>query len=499
MGKIRLLFKKLNNLSPAAKASFWFVISNIALKGISFITTPIFTRLMEVEDYGTTSVFVTWESVISIFATLSLAGGVYNVAQAKFSDDINAFTSCMLTLSFITSTMVYTACIIINVLYPALFGINTLFLLFMWLQTYTNAVVTFWLMRRRYIYAYKSVIVYTLISAVLNPTVAVVGVLLFPEQAVYAKLIGSGIFGILFGVIICFITYVKGKKAVSKQYWGYALKFNLPLLPHYLSSIILNSSDKLMIDKMVGAAKAGIYSIAHSISALIHIFTQAINSALIPFTLQSIKEKKYEGLKKVITICTVLVAVVCMCVVLFAKEGIFIFATIDYIDAVWFIPPLTMATLFSFIYGILGNIMFYYEKGWHMSLITIICAILNIITNYFGIKYFGYIAAGYTTLICSALQMILCYFVVRKYEKNIDEIVDLRWFFTIIVSYVIVMIYAMVFYNVFWARLGLLIAVILSLIMLRKKIIAMFKSMIKKSKNKKQAQADCENTVEENA
>ena len=486
IAKIKALFQKLNSLSPAAKASFWFVVSNVALKGISFITTPIFTRLMEVADYGATSVFVTWENVISIFATLSLAGGVYNVAQAKYGDDINAFTSCMLTLSFICSAFVYSICIVINTFFPALFGLNNLFLAFMWLQTFTNAVVTFWLMRRRYIYAYKGVIAYTLLSAVLNPTIAIIGVLLFPDYAVYAKLIGSGLAGIIFGIIICIITYIQGKRFASKKYWGYALRFNLPLLPHYLSSVLLNSSDKLMIDRMVGTAQAGIYSIAHSITGLVSIITQAINSALIPFTLQSIKAEKYTGLKSVMTVCTALVAVVCACVVLFAKEGILIFATKEYLDAVWFIPPLAMATLFSFIYGILGNIMFYYEKTWHMSLTTIICAVVNICTNYFGIKYFGYLAAGYTTLGCSALQMLLCYFIVRKYEKNLHQIVNLRWFFLIIASYTVIMVYAMIFYNIFWARLGLLVAVLLVVLILHKKIIAMFNAMITETKKKKE-------------
>ena len=486
IGRIKALIQKLNSLSPAAKATFWFVVSNVALKGISFITTPIFTRLMEVEDYGATSVFVTWENVISIFATLSLAGGVYNVAQTKYSDDIHAFTSCMLTLSFICSVFVYSVCIIINTWFPMLLGISNLFLGFMWLQTFTNAVVSFWLMRRRYIYAYKGVITYTLLSAVINPSIAIVGVLLFPDYTVYAKLIGSGIAGIIFGIVICVITYAKGKKVADKKYWGYALKFNLPLLPHYLSSILLNSSDKLMIDRMVSTAHAGIYSIAHSITGLISIITQAINSALIPFTLQSIKGQNYEGLKKVMTACTTLVAVVCACVVLFAKEGILIFATKEYIDAVWFIPPLAMATLFSFIYGILGNIMFYYEKTWQMSLITIICAVVNIVANYFGIRYFGYLAAGYTTLVCGMLQMLLCYFIVRKYEKNLNQIVDLRWFFLIIGAYVIIMIYAMIFYNIFLARLGLLAAVLLVVLILHKKIIKMFALMMNKNKENKQ-------------
>ncbi len=481
MNKIKLILKKLNNLSPAAKASFWFVISNIALKGLSFITTPIFTRLMQVEDYGTTSVFVTWENVISIFATLSLAGGVYNVAQAKFGNDINAFTSCMLTLSFITSTIVYTICIITNILYPVLFGINTLFLIFMWLQTFTNAVVSFWLMRRRYIYAYKSVIVYTLTSALLNPTIAVIGILIFPNHAVYAKLIGSGLFGILFGIIICIITYKKGQKLVSKGYWGYALRFNLPLLPHYLSSTILNSSDKIMIDKLVGAAAAGIYSIAHSISALISIITQAINSSLIPYTLQSIKKENFDGLKKTISSCTILVAVLCLCVTLFAKEGILIFATIDYIEASLFIPPLAIAVLFEFITGIVGNILFYYEKTWQMSAITITCAFFNIILNYFGIIHFGYVAAGYTTLICSVLKLVLYYFVVKKHEKNLSKIVDLRVFWLIVFVCVVLMAYSVIFSKNLLARLGLFFIIILAIIVFYKKIIQLFCSMRKKN------------------
>ena len=190
------------------------------------------------------------------------------------------------------------------------------------------------------------------------------------------------------------------------------------------------------------------------------------------------------------TVCTMLVAVVCACVVLFAKEGILIFATKEYIDAVWFIPPLAMATLFSFIYGILGNIMFYYEKTWQMSLITIICAVVNIVTNYFGIKYFGYLAAGYTTLGCSMLQMLLCYFVARKYEKNLNQIVDLRCFFLIIGSYVVVMVYAMILHNIFWARLGLLAVVLLTVVILHKKIIAMFKTMKSETKKKKEVAAE---------
>ncbi len=485
MGKIKAIFKKLNSLSPAAKASVWFVISNVALKGISFITTPIFTRLMEVEDYGATSVFVSWESVISIFATLSLAGGVYNVAQTKYGDDIRAFTSSMLTLSFVCSLIVYSICIVFNLLVPSVFELDTPFLIFMWVQTFTNAVISFWLMRRRFVYDYKSVIAYTFANSLLSPAIAIVAIVLFPDSAAYAKVVGAGIAGIVFGIILCILTYVKGKKVYDKNYWGYALRFNLPLLPHYLSSTLLHSSDKLMINSMISSAHAGIYSIAHSITGLISLITGAINSALIPFTLQSVKAQNYGSLKKVTAGCTILVAVVCAGVTLFAREGILIFATREYLDAVWFIPPLAMSVLFSFVYGIVGNIMYYYEKTWQMSAITIICAAVNLISNYFGIKYLGYIAAGYTTLGCSVIQMLAYYFVVRKYEKNLHKIFDIKIFALIVFAFAIIFIYSLIFNGIIWARLGLILAIIILVIVFRKKIIALFKSMRKKSGSEK--------------
>ena len=480
MGKIKSFLNKINGLSPAAKASFWFVVSNVMLKGISFITTPIFTRLLGPGDYGITSVFVSWEGVISVFATLSLAGGVYNVALSKYEDDVEGYTSSMISLTFIASLIVYSVCIGINIIMPQLFQLSTLYLLYMWIQTFTNAAITFWLVRKRYIYDYKKVIAYTFANAILSPAVAIVAILLFPTHAAFAKVIGAGVAGIVIGIWMAIYWLVKGKTLYKKEYWGHALRFNLPLIPHYLSSTLLNSSDKIMINSIVGSVEAGLYGISHSITGMVSIITQAINHSLIPYTMQSIKTKNYKGLKNTITICSSLVAVICIGIMLFAREGILIFATIEYIDAVWFIPPLTMSVLFLFIYGIVGNIMFYYEKTWQMSAITIICAAVNIVTNYFGIKYFGYLAAGYTTVLCSFLKMLLCYLVVRKYEKNIKQIVDIKAFLLMVSLYIGFMAYSMIFYNNIWLRIALIAVILLTLLILHKKIIEVFNNMKKK-------------------
>lgn len=477
IGKIKAFLRKINAMSPAAKASFWFVVSNVALKGMSFITTPIFTRLMDVEDYGATSVFVTWEGVINVFATLALAGGVFNVAQVKYKEDVPAYTSSMLTLSFVTSFFVYSACIIFNLIVPGVFGLDTPFLVFMWLQTWTNTVATFWIMRRRFLYDYKKVIIYTFVNTLLSPTVAICAILLFPSSPAMAKVVGAGLPGIVIGVVMATMFYVKGRRVCDFRYWKFALKFTIPLVPYALSGTILGSSDRLMVNAMVGKAEAGLCSIAHSITGLVSIITQSINYSLIPYTMRAIKNGAYKNLKNVILACVALSAVVCLGVMMFAREGILIFATGEYVSAAALIPPLSMGTLFCFVMGILGNVMYYYEKTWPMSVTTIVCAVINVILNYVGIIYWGYVATAWATMLCYFVQMTAYYFIVKKYEKNINQIVDIKAFFAMILLYAGFMVLAVLLEAVLWARIAVVAVALATVVLLRKRIVAMFKSM----------------------
>ena len=47
------------------KASIWFLICSFFQKGISTITTPIFTRIMTTAEYGHYNVFMSWMNIIT--------------------------------------------------------------------------------------------------------------------------------------------------------------------------------------------------------------------------------------------------------------------------------------------------------------------------------------------------------------------------------------------------------------------------------------------------
>lgn len=60
-----------------AKASIWFVICSVVQKGIAFLTTPIFTRLLTTDEYGMVSIFNSWHSILTMVLTLQLSSGVF--------------------------------------------------------------------------------------------------------------------------------------------------------------------------------------------------------------------------------------------------------------------------------------------------------------------------------------------------------------------------------------------------------------------------------------
>ena len=59
------------------KASMWFLICSFLQKGISMITTPIFTRILTTSEYGQYSVFNAWLQILTPIVCLSLYAGVY--------------------------------------------------------------------------------------------------------------------------------------------------------------------------------------------------------------------------------------------------------------------------------------------------------------------------------------------------------------------------------------------------------------------------------------
>lgn len=454
------------------RASIWFVICSILQKAIAFLTTPIFTRLMSTNQYGQVTIYNSWVEVFMIFATLNVFYGVYNNALTKYPDDVDKVTSSMQGLCTTLTLGLLLMYLIFHNLVNSFTGMNTNITLFLFGELLFVPAFRFWSTKERFDFKYKKLVILSIIMAILSPVMGVPAVLYFEEKG-YARIITL----VLSQVIISFGLYIsnfkKGKTFFDRKYWKYALAFNLPLIPHYLSSTVLNQCDRIMIDKMCGTDKAGIYGLAYTVGAMIIIFNQAIMNTFTPYTYQNLKKEKYKDIRNNASFLVVIIAVISILILTVAPEFMAVLGDERYSEGMWVIAPIATSIFFRFVYGLYGCIEFYYEENYFIMVASSICALVNIISNYYFIKLFGYLAAGYTTLGCYILYAFSHYVfsqkVLHKHSK-IDVLFNNKLILGISIVVVIISTMMMALYPYRILRFVLVLIMLIISFVFRKKL-----------------------------
>lgn len=416
------LFNNYVNLPIQAKASFWFLVCSFLNKGILFITTPIFTRLLTAQEYGEYSVFVSWYSMAMIVITLNLSWGVYMQGLVKFEDDHTAFSSSLQGLTICLVLVWATLYFLFHNWINNLIGLNTCKLCCMFIMIWTSAVFGFWSAEKRVNLQYKQLVLITVLASIFSNLLGIY-LVLYTEDKVLGRILGITVVQLLLYGWMAAIQIFKGKKFYSKKYWLYALTFNIPLIPHYFSLTVLNNSDRIMIDTLVGKTEAGIYSLAYSIGLIMTIVSTSVMATLRPWIFQKIKHNSSNEITKPALSCLVLIGLVNIILIAIAPEIVCFFAPVEYYDAIWIIPPVAMSTYFIFSYDLFASFEFYYEKTTFIMFASIVSALLNILLNYVFINLFGYIAAGYTTIVSYMIYAIGHYMFMQKICRDFDNVV----------------------------------------------------------------------------
>lgn len=397
--------EKYKTVPVQAKAAFCFLMCSFLQKGISVLTTPIFTRLLNTTEYGQFNVFNSWMGIVSVFVTLNLFFGVYEQGVIKFSGQRAVFSSALqglTTLLVLCWTIVYA---LFHDYWNKLFSLTTVQMLAMLVMIWTASVFTFWSVEQRTQYRYRSLFFLTIAVSVAKPVVGIVAVT-HAEDKVTARILGLMLVELIAYSGLFVSQMYRGKKFCSLQFWKYALGYNIPLIPHYLSQTILNNSDRIMIRNMVGASEAGIYGLASSLALVMMLFNSSLMQTIGPWTYQKIKNKKEKEIAPVGYTTLILIAMVNLILIIFAPEAVAVFAPKEYYNAIWVIPPVAMSGYFIYTYGLFSTFAFYYEQTGIIMWASIAAAFMNVVLNYIFIGLFGYVAAGYTTLLCYMIYSV---------------------------------------------------------------------------------------------
>ena len=378
--------------------------------------------MLNTSEYGQYGVFISWKGIISCFVTLEISSAVYMQAIVKHDNERDRYASAIESLTLIMCVVWFGIYYCIRGIWNERLGLTISQMIAMFLVIWGNSVFGFWSTDQRVEYKYKMLLVVTLLMAIFQPILCVFLISIFVNK-VSGLVWGIAVSNLIIYVPLFIKHIIRGRVFFSRTIWKYVLGFAIPLVPHYLSSIVLNSSDRIMIQQLVGESEAGIYNLAYSISICGTLINQAILQTFSPWVYQKIKNKEFLDIPGISYTILVAIGLMNIVIVLVSPEIVRLFAPSEYYEAIWVMPPITLSVLFMFMYNLFACFEFYYEKKYYVSTATMIGAGLNIVLNYIFIHIFGYVAAGYTTLICYILFAIMHYYFMRKIcKKDVDGI-----------------------------------------------------------------------------
>lgn len=471
------LVKKYRDLPAPIKASFWFLVSSVVISVIKFIVTPVHTRIMDETSYGTIGTFNAWQGTLNVIVTLSLAGGVFSNGLLDFRNNKRNFSSSVLILSTLSAVGWYLIFLVFKEYVLDITNLTTLQMTVMFLGFLVNPALGYWSAEQKFDYKYKMLTIVTLIGSFLSQGLGIVAALYLPVDKADAVIITSGLVYCAINIIIYFKILFNGKFNMELKYWKYVLVFNLPLIPHYLSFMVLSQSDRIMITNIVGADKAGIYILGYTAASILQVLYAAINASLSPYTLKNMKSKNYNNIGNIANYVLVIYVVFSLIVIVLTPEVVSILGPKSYQEAVWIIPPVVVGLYFFVVAGFFTNIEFYYKKTLFVMISTTIAAIVNILLNIIFIPLFGFLAAAYTTTLSYLVFMVVHYLFLKKIEKN--EIYNIKFFFKVTCLFLLVSIFFMISYNFLLLRVIGAIILIVTLFRYKDELINSVKKITK--------------------
>ncbi len=466
------LFKtKYDSMSLPIKAGFWFTVCNFLQRGITMITTPVFTRVLPEVEYGLTSTFAAWHNILTLITTLSLCKAIMNL-YTKYDNKKEVLSavsglSLLLTIGWLVVYLFF-ADEISSIMQISKVLATCLFVTFI-----AQAGINCWMTYKRYIYEYKSLIVVSVMLTAVSSILGAFGVV-FVSKTAEGRLIPQTVVTAIIGIVIYTSIFKQDKTFYNKGIWLFSLSFCMGLLPHYLSEFVLQSSDKLMINYMCGAEDVAIYSVAYSVGSIIGLVTSSINSSFAPYQYQQLQMRNYDQLAKTSNRVLGFVAVMLELLMLFGPEIVFIFGGVKYEESISVIVPICIGIYFNYLFQIFARVQEYFERKLTIVIPSILCALLNLILNYFFIIEYGYQAAAYTTFICYLIFCVVHYLFYRRVSRQElggVSIYDIKGILTISLSVIVGGFAAMFINRIFWLKYSLIVLIVIAILIISRTIL----------------------------
>lgn len=403
--------------SKTIKAGISYTIGNYLLKGISLITIPLFARALSTTEYGTVSLFLSYEAILYILIGLAIHSS-YNSAKAQYFEMNNRggtqgyyryVSATIIMVSCIAATYAGAVLIFAKPLEAAL-SMDRFLLVLLVCYSWATAVIVCFNTEAGIRYSYQGYLLIAGLNALGNIAVSVLLVFyIFPEHRDYGRILGIVAPALVIAIGICVYYFHRARPEFDRSALMWGIRYSLPIIPHGISQVILNQFDRIMIIRMINQASGGIYSFSYNIYSILAITANSLDKVWHPWFYEKRVKNEFAAIRKVSLLYAAGLSIFVGFVQLISPELVLILGGQKYGDAIYCVIPIVAGGFFAFLYNIPCTVEYYNQKTTYIAFGTVTAAIVNIILNYIFILRYGYVAAAYTTLVTYALYFMFHY------------------------------------------------------------------------------------------
>lgn len=432
-----------------------YTAGNFALNFLSVISAPIFVRLMSTAEYGTAAIFFTWVLLLSNVVGLRVDGTIQNARSTYGSDKLAGYCSSTLFLSIGGLLLML---VVSFVLIRPLSSVSGLAPAFWMLAVVTSFGIACSNARMLYCTAEKKAtgnMLISLLLAALQVAVSLVFLLFFLDtgfngDGFAARVVGYAIPSIGVGLGIVLFFFLKGKTFVDFKYWKFCLTLSIPLIFNGIAYLLINQSGRLIVNELMGASMAGIYSFAYSAGLPASVLASAMGSAWAPEYYDYLDKGDVSGMKKHAQLFMRNMTLVFCGVMLVVPEVLMVLGTPEYYEGIPMLPLIVLAYYFQYLFTWPVNCKFYHRKTKSIATSTAIAAVANVVLCFLGVVYFGIIGAAAASLAAFFILFLLHHFTAKKEVDSYDF--SFGWYMKGLLPVLAVTIISYVFIDSFVVR-----------------------------------------------
>lgn len=199
-----------------------------------------------------------------------------------------------------------------------------------------------------------------------------------------------------------------------------ALVFSVPLIAYELTSVILDSGDRLLIGRYLGLTQLGLYSAAYSVATYAEeALMVPVNMALLPTYMKIWVEEGATStalfLTRAVDLFVMGCGAVAMLVYVNAHDLLAILASQKFAAASSLLPILVLGLLVYAVHIFYNAPLIIHKRSMILTCVTTVCCVANVAMNVYLLPRIGMAGAAWATLLSYFLMVAFLAIISRKY------------------------------------------------------------------------------------